>query len=371
MAGEELQSALGGLAFSGMDNPYGIAASALGTATPGMISPYASTGQALGIGLGSILLQSLLGYQARQSALQDTLQTNTLANQMLNMQTPEERTSFIGGLDVSPQIGTRLSTLSTALQQQELARKVAQDAKLADLTTAAEFKLGGLGQKLEEQDLRKAALLAGIQGGQIPTQFADLFAAKPAADLSALDALGVAPELKDFIKTLPVKEQQEQIGKLIQNKAGQEGTPAAQAQKNAFNAVRNLEQTFRNLNMTAAELRAESAIPGSAADLAMSKLKGSLADLARVSGQTSQLSDLDLKQQLDSVLGPQLPFGMGGYSGSESIADRIKSKLEMTKQQSFEVGAGTAPDDTAKKAKAKQLRKEIDKLKALLAQRNQ
>lgn len=164
MAGEELQSALGGLAFSGMDNPYGIAASALGAATPGMISPYASTGQALGIGLGSILLQSLLGYQARQTALQDTLQANTLANQMLKLQTPEERVSFIGGLDESPQIASRLSTLSTALQQQELARKVAQDAKIAELTTGAEFELGPLGSELfkrkQQAEIDKAVAVA-------------------------------------------------------------------------------------------------------------------------------------------------------------------------------------------------------------------
>lgn len=371
---DELSTALGGLQFTPLDTGWGIGAQGVAQALPSLVNPYASPMQNLGVTLGGALVASLLGYQARKDAFDLGLQTQQYANQMSALTTPEARTDFLAALPseaVGSGVGGRLSALSQALGTSETEQRIARAAKLADLTTAAEFKLGGLGQKLEEQDLRKAVLLAGIQGGQIPTQFADLFAAKPAADLSALDALGVAPEVKDFIKTLPVKEQQEQIGKLIQTKAGQEGSESAKAQKNAFNAVRNLEQTFRNLNMTAAELRAGSAIPGSAADLAMSKLKGSLADLARVSGQTSQLSDVDLKQQMDSILGPQLPFGMGGYSGSKSIADRIKSKLEMGKQQSSEIGAGTATDDAAKKTRAEQLRQEIKQLKELLAQRNQ
>lgn len=371
---DELTNALAGLQFTPLETDYGVVTQSLAGALPNLMNPYNSVGSNLGIALGGTLLTSLLGYQARKEAFDLGLQTQQYANQMSALTTPEARTDFLTTLPSearSSGVGSRLSALSQALAANETAQRLARAAKIADLTTAAEFKLGETGQKLEEQDLRKAALLAGIQAGNIPAGYADLFVAKPATDLSALDTLGVAPEVKDFIKTLPVKEQQEQIGKLIQTKASQEGSEPAKAQKNAFNAVRNLEQTFRNLNMTAAELRVGSAIPGSAADLAMSKLKGSLADLARVSGQTSQLSDLDLKQQMDSILGPQLPFGMGGYSGSGSIADRIKSKLEMGKQQFSEIGAGTAIDDAAKKARAEQLRQEIKQLKELLAQRNQ
>lgn len=204
MAGEELQSALGGLAFSGMDNPYGIAASALGTATPGMISPYASTGQALGIGLGSILLQSLLGYQARQTALQDTLQANTLANQMLKLQTPEERVSFISGLDESPQIATKLSALSTALQQQELARKLKTSTILDELRTKGEFETSPLGTELYQRELDKQAAIQGAVTERVLEAERLRQAGKPNTENKEIQSLrrefNMRPEVKNFSK---------------------------------------------------------------------------------------------------------------------------------------------------------------------------
>ena len=116
-----------------------------------------------------------------------------------------------------------------------------------------------------------------------------------------------------------------------ETKFAQENAPAAKEQRNAIVTVNDLEKTFRNLNMTAAEFKAKSSIPGSPAELAFSRLKGSLAALARVSGQTSQLSDTDLQQQLDSVLGPQI-WGVGMISGTNSIADRLKDKLKTGKE---------------------------------------
>lgn len=161
-----LAEALLGLNFSPAQDPYGLAQQAVATSTPSLISPYASTGKAIGIGLGSVLLQSLLGYQARQSALQDTLQANTLANQMLKMQTPEERTALISQEGIPSAIGSRLSTLATALTAQEQARKLEQANKLADLTTAGEFQLGELGTKLYERDIAKEiARQSAITGG--------------------------------------------------------------------------------------------------------------------------------------------------------------------------------------------------------------
>lgn len=160
---DTLQEALAGLRVTPEESGYGVAASALGAVTPQLINPYASTGQAVGIGLGSILLQSLLGYQARQSALQDSLQANTLANQMLQMQTPEARTEFIKTSDTGPVIGSRLATLSTALTQQEMARKAKAAEKLLDLETAADFELGPKGtelfqRKIESEAQRQAAI---------------------------------------------------------------------------------------------------------------------------------------------------------------------------------------------------------------------
>lgn len=166
-----LAEALLGLNVSAADSPYAVGQQAIAQATPQLITPYTSTGKAIGLSLGSVLLQSLLAYQARSSALQDTLQANTLANQMLKLQTPEERTAFIGQADVSPLIGSKLSTLATALTQQEQARKLEQASKLGDLTTAAEFQLGPLGSKLYERDIakeiaRQSAISSGFQTRQ-------------------------------------------------------------------------------------------------------------------------------------------------------------------------------------------------------------
>ena len=117
-----LEEALFGLNTTPLETGYGIAAQQVGQLGPQLISPYSSTGQAVGIGLGSILLQSLLGYQARQEAARTSLETNTLANQLMTLETPKARTEFIGGVGDSLQ-QSRLSTLATALTAQEQARK--------------------------------------------------------------------------------------------------------------------------------------------------------------------------------------------------------------------------------------------------------
>jgi len=153
-----LEEALLGLNYTGADTGYGIAAQTLGQMTPQLINPYGSTGQAVGISLGSILLQSLLGYQARSQAAQDTLQANTLANQMMSMTTPQARTDFIGGLE-DPMQQSRLSTLATALTAQEQARKLKTSTLLDELRTKGEFEMGPLGTQLYQRDLDKQAAI--------------------------------------------------------------------------------------------------------------------------------------------------------------------------------------------------------------------
>lgn len=153
-----LEEALLGLNVRGADTGYGIAAQQVGQLGPQLINPYGSTGQALGIGLGTILLQSLLGYQARSQAAQDTLQTNTLANQMMSMGTPQARTDFIGGLS-DPFQQSRLSTLATALTAQEQARKVKAATILDELRTKGEFEMGPLGTSLYKRELEKQAAI--------------------------------------------------------------------------------------------------------------------------------------------------------------------------------------------------------------------
>lgn len=136
-----LEEALLGLNVRGADTGYGIGQQALAKATPQLINPYGSTGQAIGISLGSVLLQSLLGYQARSQAAQDTLQANTLANQMMEMTTPQARTDFIGGVS-DPMQQARLSNLATALTAREMQTK----QKLDEIVGLETGKLKAIGQ---------------------------------------------------------------------------------------------------------------------------------------------------------------------------------------------------------------------------------
>lgn len=171
-----LEEALYGLNYSPMDTGYGIAAQQVGQLGPQLINPYGSTGQAIGIGLGTILLQSLLGYQARSQAAQETLQLNTLANQMQELTTPKARTEFIGGVS-DPMQQSRLSTLATALTAQEQARKIKAAEKLAEMTAGYEAQLGPEGTKVFEREqesllnraLQQAAASRQSQNQQLPT----------------------------------------------------------------------------------------------------------------------------------------------------------------------------------------------------------
>lgn len=153
-----LEEALYGLNFTPAENPYGIAATSLGQITPKLINPYGSTGQAIGISLGSILLQSLLGYQARSQAAQETLQLNTLANQMQELTSAQARTDFITGVE-DPMYQSRLSTLATALNAQERARQntlsLVGGQETAKLKAAADFYSTPEGAKAREFELQK------------------------------------------------------------------------------------------------------------------------------------------------------------------------------------------------------------------------
>jgi hypothetical protein len=178
---DTLTDALTGLNYTPADTGFGIAQQSLSAMTPQLITPYTSTGRAVGIGLGSILLQSLLGYQARQQAAQDTLAVNTLANQLQTLETPQARTDFIKGVgDTGYQ--SRLSNLATALTAQDLSSrqkiedtialetgklkgmaafyatpegKVAREAELAQIKAEADARRTPMDRWIEEQQIRQ------------------------------------------------------------------------------------------------------------------------------------------------------------------------------------------------------------------------
>lgn len=198
-----LEEALQGLNVTGGQTGYGIAAETLGKMTPQLINPYGSTGQAIGISLGSILLQSLLGYQARSQAAQDTLQANTLANQMMSLATPQARTEFIGTVGDATQ-QARLSTLATALTAQEQARKVKAAEKLAEMTAGYEAQLSPEGTKVFERDLEKQAALQAAVTERVLEAERLRQTGKPGTENKEIQALrrefNMRPEVKGFSK---------------------------------------------------------------------------------------------------------------------------------------------------------------------------
>lgn len=358
MADLDYTSALGDLNFAPAENYYGIGAQSIAQALPSLTNPYASPWSNLGVTLGGALVASLLGYQARKEANDLSLQTQRYANQLLRAETPEARVSFLESLPsdvLESGVGTRLSRLSTALAQQQAVQNALIGQEVAKKKALAEFELSETGQQVQQNQLKQAALVAGIQAGNIPADYAQMF--------KMPDMTGVP-----MIPGLTAKQSQELYKEQLKTKAAQEGSEGAKLQRAAVETVKDLEKTFRNLGMTAPEFKVASSIPGSKAELAYSKLKGSLAALARVSGQTSQLSDTDLRQQLEAIMGPQAPF-IGGISGTDSIADRIKEKLKVGEQIRGSTVSTTVGEKSAAELRNQELKERIKRLEELKAQR--
>lgn len=286
-----LEEALYGLNYTPADTGYGIAAQQVGQLGPQLINPYGSTGQAVGIGLGTILLQSLLGYQARSQAAQDTLQLNTLANQMQALESPQARTDFIGGVS-DPLQASRLSTLATALQAQEQARKVKIADKLAEINAGYQAQLGPEGTKVFQREqsalLNRALALRAPTGGS-------------AGKSGATD--------QDWFEKLP-KAQQAAFGSVTSQAA----------------ALRQLAQEFKSLGANAIRLNFEKQIPGSAADLAFSKMQTLVPSTVKMLGDTGNLAQQEQENIKQATLG-------GRLSGSQSIAARLEQLADMAEEK--------------------------------------
>lgn len=267
-----LEEALQGLNVTGGQTGYGIATQALGQMTPQLINPYGSTGQAIGISLGSILLQSLLGYQARSQAAQETLQLNTLANQMQELSTPQARTDFIGGLE-DPMQQSRLSTLATALTAQEAARKAKAADKLLELQTGAEFEFSPLGEKL--------------------------FKRKQEAELAQIIANKKAVEGKDAW---------ESIGKEDQTKLV--------TAKGQIAELRDLAKTFQSLDLSALSKGIAELNPSSETAMAIARMNILVPTTARLMGEVGNLAQPEQERLIKSTLGDL-------RSGTQSIAKRL------------------------------------------------
>ena len=172
MAGEELYGALSGLNYDPAETGWGASQQVLASSLPGLMNPYQSAGTNIGIALGGALISGLLGYQARQSAAEQSLAANRLAVQLLEAPSATQRLNIIESTpDTLMQekllgVNTRLAAQQAAMQQL-VAQEVAKRQGLA------EFELGPTGTKLFERELEKlrqetairASAIRGLGGG--------------------------------------------------------------------------------------------------------------------------------------------------------------------------------------------------------------
>ena len=167
MAGEDLYGALAGLNYDPAETGYGTSSQVLASSLPALMNPYQGAGTNIGIALGGALISGLLGYQARQSAAEQSLEANRLGLQLLEAQTPQARLGIIESTPDTVMQG-KLLGVNTRLAAQQAAMKQLVDQEVAKRTGLAEFELGPLGSALYDRDIRKAAELAGarrISGG--------------------------------------------------------------------------------------------------------------------------------------------------------------------------------------------------------------
>lgn len=349
MAGEDLYQSLGGVNFAPTETPWGIGATTLAQSTPLMISPYASTGQALGIGLGSVLLQSLLGYQAQKEAAQQSLTANTIANQMLQESDAQKRLNLIQSLEpgyYQPAMQRKLLDVQSLITSRDAANKAAAAQlganEIAKLKAVSEFYGTPEGEAAWKRELQRTE-------------------AESLAKYAGLRPGNVQPKAPSFWESIQPTDRV----KLATSK-GQ------------ISAIRDLANTFEQLGGNAATFQAESKLnPQSPENLALAKLNILVPSTARLMGEVGNLAQPEQERLINATLGSVL-------SGPKSIAARLRQLADTAEgiidskttayKAAFETGGESmlpkqiAPQ-TGDEARKEQLRQQIAEIKALLAQR--
>ena len=280
MAGEDLYGALAGLNYDPAETGYGTSSQVLASSLPTLMNPYQSAGTNIGIALGGALISGLLGYQARQSAAEQSLEANRLGLQLLEAQTPQAR---LGIIESAPDalMQEKLLGVNTRLAAQQAAIKQLVDQEVAKRTGLAKFELGPEGEKLFQRELEKIR------------------------------------EARPRVKEEPKKDWWEGLAATERMKFG---TVIGQT-----NELRQLAQQFRQLNAFGPELRLEALAPGSKADLAMSKMNALVPSTARLLGEVGNLAQQEQDRLIDATMGSVL-------SGSESIAKRLEQLADTSER---------------------------------------
>lgn len=165
MAGEDLYGALAGLNYDPAETGYGTSSQVLASSLPNLMNPYQGAGTNIGIALGGALISGLLGYQARQSAAEQSLEANKLGLQLLEAQSPQARLGIIESTPDTVMQG-KLLGVNTRLAAQQAAQQQMIGQEIAKQKALAEFELGPLGTQLFERGITKEAQRqAALTGG--------------------------------------------------------------------------------------------------------------------------------------------------------------------------------------------------------------
>lgn len=140
---DTLTQALTGLNVAPSETPWGIGAMSLAQSSPLLMNPYSSWQQNLAVGLGANLVAGLLGYQAKQSAMEQNLALQPYITQALKAPNMESLDTILAQEDAAPLRGLGAQLKMNILQNQ---------------AAAAE----------RQQNLRDSLLVAGIKEGYIP-----------------------------------------------------------------------------------------------------------------------------------------------------------------------------------------------------------
>ncbi len=303
MAGEDLYSALSGLGYSPLENPWGQSAAVISSSAPNLINPYGSTGQALGIALGSTLISSLLGYQARQQAREQNLALLPALRGAFTATTPEQLESVLQRPEAE-----KLVPYAPQLYGQLLKQKAAQQGAAADLQKS--LLLEGLKQGYKPSDPTLAGLFADTGDGELtPKEQREL---KLFGEKEKLKKPLIASKQKDWWETMPTADKQS-----IASAAG------------SIDSLKNLATQFRTLGESGVELGLKKYIPGSPEDLAMTQFDTMVPGIAKLLGQLGNLNIYE-QQVLDDALKGRV------LSGSESIAKRLDQLAELTQRKIIE-----------------------------------
>jgi len=150
--------------YPGSESIYGTVGSTIASALPALVSPTASVGQNLGVTLGGALIASLLGYKARQETNEAGLLTARLASQMMEAPTSEARQTILESAPtgfMEPNVQGRLLKFESALVDQQMKQRAAQQQALASLQAKAGFAMSPLGQALNDIETKQAVAREG------------------------------------------------------------------------------------------------------------------------------------------------------------------------------------------------------------------